>query len=902
MTKELQLSVGQKIDLKNDDTCITVLSGKVEVYAVTRGDSSFRQCFLTEIEKGESAFAAMDEDFEAVETKLYATEDSVIAVVPFAEMPKDELCEAMRLWLNKLSAIPWLAVMADKGDDVLLAWRNKTGLHDADTKEKIIEDFKNHEQIFAMYLGVRFGAEDKRLARRVKIRENGKRLMIENGIRSLMGEETLMVGANNASDKKTASEAVFIVRTIAKALKMPDDSIYIADDIANRLDEIALLRRLMQKGRMQMRLITLPKGWHEKDTGVILGFYGQERELAALVPVAPNRYRVITRKHPEGFSLTKEHLEKLSTDAFACYAGFPARALTIFDLMKFMFYQCWKADYRVIILASFFAGLIPLATPVITETIFQDIIPILDRQGLATVTQVLLVTSFTTATLSIVRSIAVMRIGTRIEMSAEAAMWGRLMQLPTKFFRRYTVGELASRMGGISVAKSLVSGEFVGSVMGLLFSFWSIFLMCYYSLKLTAAAVVVWIVYGIFVAFVYRRVLFFQRKIIESGNRAAGTVQQIFAGLSKFRVQGAEEQAYRLWTRDFGEQWNWRLKLRWQNNYTSIIASIQPFVLTMILYIIAVYGMEEVSADGKTVTTGIGYAQFLAFNSAYSSFNSVLGGVIGLIGQYFGIQPHLENVRPILQEIPESVGDKEDAGVLSGAFSVSNLSFAYENGTEVLHDVNFSVTAGEHVAIVGKSGSGKSTLVRLLLGFETPTKGSVYFDGQDLADLNLPSVRSQMGVVLQNGQLMTGDIYTNIVGTRLLSQDEAWQAAEAAGIAEDIAMMPMGMQTIISEGSSNISGGQRQRILIARALATKPSILILDEATSALDNSSQAIVTNSLDKMKTTRIVVAHRLSTIRGCDRIIVMDDGRIAETGGFDELVAKNGIFAELVKRQVV
>ena len=219
----------------------------------------------------------------------------------------------------------------------------------------------------------------------------------------------------------------------------------------------------------------------------------------------------------------------------------------------------------------------------------------------------------------------------------------------------------------------------------------------------------------------------------------------------------------------------------------------------------------------------------------------------------------------------------------------------------MLHDVSFHVAAGEHVAIVGRSGCGKSTLVRLLLGFESPTGGAVYYDGQDLADLDLPSVRTQMGVVLQNGQLMTGAIYHNIVGASDLTLDDAWAAAEAAGVAEDIREMPMQMQTIISEGSTNISGGQRQRILIAKALAMKPAIIICDVATSALDNRTQAIVTESLDKMKATRIVVAHRLSTIRHADRILVLDKGSIAESGTFDELVAKDGLFASFVKRQV-
>lgn len=314
----------------------------------------------------------------------------------------------------------------------------------------------------------------------------------------------------------------------------------------------------------------------------------------------------------------------------------------------------------------------------------------------------------------------------------------------------------------------------------------------------------------------------------------------------------------------------------------------------MILYYVTFSGANEPG--------GIGYAQFMAFSSAFTGFNATVNSFIPLIGQIFSLKPHIENLKPILEAAPEIAEDRIDADVLTGAIEVNHITFAYnENLPDVLHDVSFRIAAGENVAIVGKSGCGKSTLIRLLLGFEEPKQGAVYYDGQDLAELSLPSVRSQMGVVLQNGQLMSGDIFTNIVGTTALTMQDAWEAAEAAGIADDIRKMPMGMQTVISEGSSNISGGQRQRILIARALAAKPSILIFDEATSALDNRTQAIVTESLNKRHVTRIVVAHRLSTIKDCDRILVMDRGRLVEQGGFDELVAKGGLFAGLVKRQV-
>ena len=896
----MKLLAGQRYSLDDSASFIQVISGKVEAYAVTTNKSSFRQTFLINIEAGQAAFPALDK-FKKINVILYAVEDSEIEKKYFDSSSIENTKPLMSLWFKNLTNIFWIANLANHGDDVLIKWRKSNIFDNCNSIQDLLNVFTDNEQIFSMLLGVHFKSEDKRLSRRIKAKEYNKQLIIENSISNLLGEESIVIQKTGEKTNTKANESIFIVRTVAKAFKMPIENITISNDMASKLDAVGLLNRLIQKGNMQIRFVSLPSDWYKKDIGVLIGYYGEERSLAAFIPESPNSYKMVSVQYPNGIRITKKVAKNIGSDAFACYAGFPSKELSIFDLLKFMFLQCWNADYQTVLLVSIFAGLIPLVTPIITETIFQDIIPIFDRQSLATVTQVLMITAFTVSALSIVRSIAIMRISTKIEITSEAALWGRLMSLPTKFFRRYTVGELASRMGGLGVVKELVSGDFVGTLFSFVFSFWSIFLMCYYSFKLTLAAVGVWIIYFIFIFYVYYRTLNIQRKIVESSNKTAGTVQQIFAGLAKFRVQGAEEQAYQLWSKDFGEQWNWNLKLRWLKNYTNIIGSVQPFILTMLLYYIAIYGMNEVGADGKTVSS-IGYAQFLAFSAAFTAFNETLGTALGFIGHFFSIQPQLENLKPILKEIPETTSDKADASVLSGNIEVSHLSFAYEGGAEVLHDVSFTISPGENVAIVGKSGCGKSTLIRLLLGFEVPKQGAIFYDGQDLSDISLQSVRSQMGVVLQNGQLMTGDIFTNIVGTRLLSQEEAWNAAEAAGIAEDIEAMPMGMQTIISEGSSNISGGQRQRILIARALVNKPSILIFDEATSALDNRSQSIVTQSLDKLNATRIIVAHRLSTIRNCDRVIVLDSGRVAEIGTFDELVAKGGIFSELVKRQVV
>ncbi|MCR5833985.1 MAG: NHLP bacteriocin export ABC transporter permease/ATPase subunit [Selenomonadaceae bacterium] len=894
LDKNILLGAGERVRLNEGERLAKVKSGKIEVYIAANSEGSFRQQFLVELSVGGAVFPSFDE-FKQTETIIFANEDSELQIVSFAEINPDELKTLMLDWFSGLIKLPWLSLLADKGDDTLIKWQQRTVFDDS---QDLIETFRGNEEILSMLLGVRFASEDKRFARRLEVKERNQRRIIDDSIANLLGEESVTYSETTERTHRL-EEVSFVVRRAAIALNMPTDNIKLEPEIVRKLDQIRLMKRLIQKGNMQMRLIELTDDWHKCDSGTIIGYYGEEKTLAAFVPIEPGKYKLITQKNPEGMEITDEIAEQIDKSAFECYAGFPSRSLKIFDLIKFIFKQCWFSDYKTVILVSLVSGLIPLVMPIVTETIFADIIPILDRQGLATVTQVIMITSFTTASLGIVQTIAVMRITSRMNMATEAALWNRLLTLPTKFFRQFTSGELASRMGGISVIKEVVSAEFVGGIFGLLFSFWSIFLMCYYSLKLTAVAVVIWLIYSVIIAFIYRRIIGFQRNLIAANNKEAGIVQQIFKGLSKFREHGAESQAFWLWSSVFGETWKWNLALRWQSNYNQIIGSIQPFILSMALYYIAVYGVNEVGANGQTVQ-GITYAQFIAFQGAFSSFNATLNGVIPLVAQYFSIQPQIENLRPILNEVPESVGEKADAGILSGAIEVRDLTFGYIEGKSVLHDLNFKIAAGENVAIVGKSGCGKSTLVRLLLGFETPKKGAIYFDGQDMSELNLPSVRTQMGVVLQNGQLMQGDIFTNIIGTNPLTQEDAWAAAEAAGLDVDIAMMPMGMQTVISEGSTNISGGQRQRILIARALVTKPSILIFDEATSALDNRTQAIVTNSLDKLNATRIIVAHRLSTIRNCDRILVMDAGRIIENGSFDELIAQDGMFAKLVKRQ--
>jgi ABC-type bacteriocin/lantibiotic exporter with double-glycine peptidase domain len=292
----------------------------------------------------------------------------------------------------------------------------------------------------------------------------------------------------------------------------------------------------------------------------------------------------------------------------------------------------------------------------------------------------------------------------------------------------------------------------------------------------------------------------------------------------------------------------------------------------------------------------------LAFNAAFGTFISGVTDLSNTLTNIIGIVPLWERAKPILQGMPESDPSKADPGRLMGQIAIEHITFRYrEDGPLIVEDVSIHINPGEFVAIVGPSGSGKSTIFRLLLGFEAPLSGSVYYDGQDLAGLDIQAVRRQLGVVLQNGRISAGSLFDNLTCGALATLDEAWEAARMAGLAEDIEQMPMGMHTVVSEGGTNLSGGQRQRLLIARSLIGNPKIILMDEATSALDNRTQAIVTESLDKLNVTRVVIAHRLSTIRNADHIYVIEAGRLVEVGSFEELVNQRGLFARLVARQL-
>ena len=647
---------------------------------------------------------------------------------------------------------------------------------------------------------------------------------------------------------------------------------------------------------LRMREIALTERWWRRDGPSFVGFTLDEQPLALLASDG-GTYRVVDPDSGAGRPVRAREAASIARHGVVLYAPLPpdvkrgttalARAL-----------RAHRPDLWIVFAMAVLGAVIALVTPVLTGTLLVEIIPRVDTSMWIAALGAMLLGALGSAVFEIVRALSLLRIEGRVDERLQAAVWSRLIALPAPFFRDFTAGDLADRANGISQIRQLLTSATVGAVLGGVFSLFSFALLFYYSwsLALVAGAMLLVLIGATWVFSTgqvrHHRVAFRIQGMID------GIVFQMITGLAKLRVANAEGYALSLWAERFAAQRRATLGARrWAAGQFAVNSMFQPLAslgLFAYIYFALIEGDVQPSFD---------IAAFLSFNAA---FGQLLGATIGLTSAVTTVAtviPLFERVEPILAAQPETARGGFDPKELAGDIEFVNVTFRYlPQGPNAVDGISFRIRPGEYVAFVGASGSGKSTIYRLLLGFEDPDSGAVFLDGNDLINLSLPAVRGRMGVVLQNGQLVAGSIFENIAGSSSLSIDEAWNAVTAAGLAEDIRAMPMGMHTVLPEGAIGLSGGQKQRLLIARALAHRPRILLLDEATSALDNRTQAIVQASLRRINATRVVIAHRLSTIRDVDRIYVLQDGRIVETGSYDELIAREGAFATLAQRQIV
>ncbi len=645
-------------------------------------------------------------------------------------------------------------------------------------------------------------------------------------------------------------------------------------------------------GGIRYREIRLGADWWKKDSGPMLGFLKDGMSPVALIPVSAHQYKYTDPVNQEEDLITLENSDRISEEAAFFYRPFPTRPMKASEVFRFGMHQSGP-DILRLGLMGLMSGTLGLAVPIMIGFLISTIIPGAVLDQLFQICIGLVAAAVGAAVFELLQGFATLRIQGKSTHALQSALWERLISLPMSFFRGKSTGEIVERGMSIESIQQLLSGQLIHIVMRVLFSAMNLFLLFYYSMTLAFfALVLVVLVAGISFYFSITE-MNIQKGAIAARFKLSGVVLQMMTAITKLRIAGAEKRAFNVWTGYFLRLRQSRLTARMLRNHLTGLTGAIPTAATIMIFIAMAFpGIQE----------DLPLGEFIAFQTAFGQFVAVGISLSASLAPLFMIVPVYEQANTILRALPEHDGNKKEAGVLAGGIDISRVSFRYNKSSPpVLKDVSFSIKPGEFVAMVGPSGSGKSTLLKLLLGFEQPDSGAILYDGKALSMLNLGSVRRQLGVVLQNGGVLQGTIFANITGASRKTVDDAWIAATMAGMDQDIREMPMQMQTVISQGGSTLSGGQSQRLQIARALVNNPRILIFDEATSALDNITQLKVQKSLDNLAVTRIIIAHRLSTIRNADRIIVMDNGIIAETGNFEELMAAGGLFSELAKRQM-
>ena len=699
-------------------------------------------------------------------------------------------------------------------------------------------------------------------------------------------------GISSVGDDASLQAASLVAASCGASLEIPSK----LEEAQTPLEAVEWIAR---RSGIRTRWITLEPGWWRQDGPSLVGFSagegGRERPLA-IISDSRGAYRAVDPITDTAFVVNEDNATRIAPGGLAFYAPLPDRIDTGMAVLRFSLHRRGR-DLRTVVSLGILGGMASLLTPILTGEILVRIIPRADISLWSVALAALLLAAFGNAVFEIVRGIALLRIEGRVDERLQSAIWSRLIALRAPFYRDFTVGDLEDRANGISEIRRIISLAAVGAAMGGIFSLSNLTLLFYYSWSLGLYVCgMLFILVGA-TWFLARGQLRHYRDVFRIQGAINGFVFQLITGLSKLRVANSETFALARWARRFaGQKQSAFSALNWTAWQYVVIGAFHPLALIVIFE-----SVQHAILDVGTSTFDL--AGFLSFNAA---FGQLIGAVVALTTSAttaIAVVPLFERVRPIINARPETSGKSVELSDIKGELEFSNVTFRYgAEEANAIENVSFRIRQGDYVAFVGPSGCGKSTVFRLLLGFERPESGTVFLDGNDLSSLDLTALRRRMGVVLQNGQIVAGNIFENIAGMSQLTDEEAWAAARAAALEDDLRAMPMGMHTVLPEGGVGLSAGQKQRLLIARAFARKPRILLFDEATSALDNQAQAVVQASLKGLGVTRVVIAHRLSSIRDVDRIFVLDAGRIVENGSFQQLIESNGVFAALSRRQMV
>ena len=743
--------------------------------------------------------------------------------------------------------------------------------------------------VLAMRIAAGLIRDDAAMARRAVDRLVRDKAEVSRAVRHLsdaaaLRDPEIVAEADGTQDSLAGALAVIATRE-GFTLRHPRED----NQDNQKASVVDRLGRFSNASGFRFREIALHGSWWQEEGPSFLGIEA-DSGLPRAVIWRRRRWRIVDPKTHAETAVDATAAAQLRPRGYMIYPLLPEQ-VSMRQVFQFTAFGA-RGDISRLMVGAAAATFAALLIPVTTGAVLGFAVPDGRTSLLVDMMVLLVAASVGNLGFQVVRAVALVRLGSYVDRRLQPAIWDRVMRLRTSFFRRYSVGDLTLRILGIDAIRRIFAGQTLNALVGGVFSLANLGIMLVYDAALAAFAVGYALVAAAILFLLARQKMRLERIVLARKGVATGLMMEILGGIAKLRVAAAELRAFSRWSNAFAEQ-------RAMSGQSGRVAAWQITASTS-LPILGTLGILAIAGGGDHL---VEVAAFAAFNSAFAQFTGAILNLTTALNLAIDAAPLFARIRPVFEAPLEVDADRIDPGPLGGLVAVRNLSFRYStDGPWTLDGIDFEVRPGESVAIVGISGSGKSTLLRLLLGFETPDRGGVYYDDRDLETLDLRRVRSQIGTVLETAGLVPGTIFENIAGSAPITRERVMEATRRAGLDSDIAAMPSGLDTLVTEGGSQLSGGQRQRVMIARALVSRPRLIFFDQATSALDNRTQAIVGASLAAMNATRIIIAHRLSTIRSADRIIVLEDGRVAETGTYDELRNRDGAFRRLVQRQLL